>query len=125
MREDASAKGFYPLWTDTRTGIQELWTDIVPVKVVIPPPKIYGEVAQILFGIIQDGGGGELVGGVFHHIDPWGPPELDILLGVACHRIAAQVSSREGIALQKAAMSMVAKVAEKEIQRLSGQKQIK
>jgi hypothetical protein len=30
MGLDASARGFYPLWTDTRTGIQELWTDIVP-----------------------------------------------------------------------------------------------
>jgi hypothetical protein len=29
---DASSKGFYPLWTDTRTGIQELWTAIVPEK---------------------------------------------------------------------------------------------
>src|SRR6185503_18115791 len=29
---DASNLGFYPLWTDTRTGIQELWGDIVPVK---------------------------------------------------------------------------------------------
>jgi hypothetical protein len=27
---DASDRGFYPLWTDTRTGIQELWTAIVP-----------------------------------------------------------------------------------------------
>ncbi|HEX8107214.1 MAG TPA: sialidase family protein [Kofleriaceae bacterium] len=29
---DASALGFYPLWTDTRTGIQELFTAIVPEK---------------------------------------------------------------------------------------------
>lgn len=29
---DASYQGFHPLWTDTRTNIQELWTDIVPVK---------------------------------------------------------------------------------------------
>ena len=29
---DASNKGFYPLWTDTRTGIQELFTAIVPEK---------------------------------------------------------------------------------------------
>lgn len=29
---DASATGFYPLWTDTRTGIQELFTAIVPEK---------------------------------------------------------------------------------------------
>jgi len=29
---DASNNGFYPLWTDTRTGIQELWMDIMPQK---------------------------------------------------------------------------------------------
>lgn len=29
---DSSTKGFYPLWTDTRTGIQELFTAIVPEK---------------------------------------------------------------------------------------------
>lgn len=29
---DAGSQGFYPLWTDTRTGIQELWTAIVPEK---------------------------------------------------------------------------------------------
>lgn len=29
---DASLQGFYPLWTDTRTGIQELFTAIVPEK---------------------------------------------------------------------------------------------
>jgi hypothetical protein len=29
---DASNAGFYPLWTDTRTGIQELFTAIVPEK---------------------------------------------------------------------------------------------
>jgi hypothetical protein len=29
---DANTQGFLPLWTDTRTGIQELWTAIVPEK---------------------------------------------------------------------------------------------
>lgn len=29
---DGSVKGFHPLWTDTRTGIQELFTAIVPEK---------------------------------------------------------------------------------------------
>lgn len=29
---DSSAQGFYPLWTDTRTGIQELFTAIVPER---------------------------------------------------------------------------------------------
>lgn len=31
---DASDLGFYPLWTDTRTGVQELFTDVVPEKKV-------------------------------------------------------------------------------------------
>ncbi len=118
---DASAKGFYPVWTDTRTGIQELWTDILPALNLVPP-QIYGQVAQILFGIIQDGGGAEIVGGHIIGIPPWGPPELNILLGVACHRIAALISSPEGKALQRVAMNMVARVAEQEIQRLEGQR---
>lgn len=117
---DASDKGFYPLWTDTRTGIQELWTTIVPKLALPQPSKLLGEVAQILFGIIQDGGGGELVGGHLVHIPPWGPPELDILLGVAVHRIAAQVSSPAGRALQRSAMEMVRHIAQQELRRLGG-----
>jgi hypothetical protein len=116
---DASEKGFYPLWTDTRTGIQELWTEVVPAKPAKPtiPVKYYAEVAQILFGIIQDAPGVEIVGGHIIHVGPGGPPDLDILLGVACHRLANLVSSHEGRELQKAAMSMVARIAEREAHR--------
>ncbi|MBB5463603.1 sialidase family protein [Paraburkholderia sp. Cpub6] len=32
MGLDANSNGFYPLWTDTRTGIQELFTAIVPQR---------------------------------------------------------------------------------------------
>ena len=59
---DASAKGFHPVWTDTRTGIQELWTDVLPALNLFSP-QIYEQLAEILFGIIQDGGGSEIVGG--------------------------------------------------------------
>ena len=118
---DASEKGFYPLWTDTRTGIQELWTAIVPKYTFELPSNVLGQVAQILYGIIQDGGGAEIVGGHIIHIPPWGPPELDILLGIAAHRIAAQVSSAPGRQLQKAAMEMVVSVARQELRRLGGE----
>ncbi|MGF6921540.1 sialidase family protein [Paraburkholderia sp. 40] len=115
---DASTNGFYPLWTDTRTGIQELWMDIVPPHPQVKVPSgIYGQVAQILFGIIQDGGGDEIVGGHLVHISPWGP-ELDILLGVAIQRIATLVANPEGVKIQKAAMTMVTSVAHQEIGRL-------
>ncbi|NUX52329.1 hypothetical protein [Paraburkholderia youngii] len=117
---DASTRGFYPLWTDTRTGIQELWTDLVRARARFSiPPGVYGQVAQILAGIIQDGGGDEIVGGHIVHIPPWGP-ELDILLGVAIQRIATLVSSPGGIAIQRAAMAMVAHVAQQEVKRLEG-----
>ncbi|MBW8837922.1 MAG: exo-alpha-sialidase, partial [Burkholderia sp.] len=32
MGLDANARGFFPLWTDTRTGIQELFTSAVPER---------------------------------------------------------------------------------------------
>jgi hypothetical protein len=47
---DASLLGFYPLWTDTRTGIQELWTAIVPVGVVI------GGLTNVVLGDSSDAG---------------------------------------------------------------------
>jgi hypothetical protein len=120
---DASSKGFYPLWTDTRTGIQELWTDLVPALPQADVPSgVYKQVAEILFGIIQDGGGAEMVGGHIRRSPPWGPPELDILLGVANHRIGSLVGSPDGIDLQKAAMAMVVRVAQQEIRRLEGKR---
>ena len=119
---DASSTAFYPLWTDTRTGIQELWTDLVSVKPKIIPPGILREVAEILVGIIQDGGGVEIVGGHIIRIPPWGP-EFDILLGVACHRIATLISGSEGILLQRTAMTTVVRIAEGEIGRLASQGQ--
>jgi hypothetical protein len=75
---DASTKGFYPLWTDTRTGIQELWTDIVQVPITIPSGVLneLGQYVQILFGVTNDGGGiGILPGGGIIHIPPGGPPD--------------------------------------------------
>lgn len=113
---DASSLGFSPVWTDTRTGIQELWTDRVPCELTAHIPR-YDQVAQILAGIIQDGGGIEIVGGRIIRVPPW-DPEVDILLGIACHRIATLISSPEGAALQAASMQMVAKVAQQELRRL-------
>jgi hypothetical protein len=118
---DASDKGFYPLWTDTRTGIQELWTAIVPKYTFALPSNVLGQVAQILYGIIQDGGGAEIVGGHIIHIPPWGPPELDILLSIAAHRIAAQVTNAAGVHLQRAALELVVSVARQELRRIGAQ----
>ena len=120
---DASSKGFYPLWTDTRTGIQELFTDVVAAHAgVALNPKMYEIVEDILFGVINDGPGIGLVGGHVVKHGPYDPdgPVYDILFGLACQRIAAQVRDKEGIALQRSAMNLVARLAIQEVQRLEG-----
>ncbi|AOI73812.1 hypothetical protein WI29_18480 [Burkholderia ubonensis] len=120
---DANSQGFHPVWTDTRTGIQELWTDIVhALPAYSIPPGLYGQVAQILAGIIQDGGGIETVGGHIIHVPPWGP-EVDILVGVAIQRIATLVANPAGIEIQRSAMAMIAHVAQQEVQRLAREQQ--
>ncbi|HJU84253.1 MAG TPA: sialidase family protein [Holophagaceae bacterium] len=121
---DASSNGFYPLWTDTRTGIQELFTDVVAAHVgVAINPKMYEIVEEILFGVTQDGPGLGLVGGHVVKHGPWDPdgPVYDILFGLACQRLATQIRDKEGIALQRSAMNLVARLAIAEVQRLEGQ----
>jgi hypothetical protein len=120
MGLDASDDGFRPLWTDTRTGIQELWTDLVTAS-PLTHSRIPEAFLEILIGIIQDGGGIGIIGGHLVHIPPYGPPDLDILIGIASYRLAGLVAAREGLALQKAAMDLVANIAAKESRRLAAQ----
>ena len=106
---DASALGFYPLWTDTRTGIQELWTDVVPRSVVAN----LGNDAMLtwmmlLGGVTSDGGGWAFPagGGPPHPVDPWGPmaargwqnlapAKRDILMGLVISEIASLINDPE------------------------------
>ncbi|MEO6502436.1 MAG: sialidase family protein [Jatrophihabitantaceae bacterium] len=50
MGLDSSPLGFHPVWTDTRTGIQELWTATVPVGVRI------GGLSNVVLGESSDAG---------------------------------------------------------------------
>jgi hypothetical protein len=119
----ASSMGFYPLWTDTRTGIEELFTDVVKV---IAPVRIdqggFEIVEKILFGIVQDGGGAVKIGRHVYRVPPRNPdgPIRDMLYGLAIQRLASQIRSPEGISLQKAAMNFVASAAIHESQQLEG-----
>ncbi len=47
---DASQQGFQLVWTDTRTGMQELWSDIVPAKRGSLWTKIAGELKHVSVG---------------------------------------------------------------------------
>jgi hypothetical protein len=69
---DADEEDFALLWTDTRTGVQELFSDVVRTKRITSPhiPELVGD---ILFGITQDGGGVLIVGGKIIPVPPREP----------------------------------------------------
>jgi hypothetical protein len=73
-----SHNSFATVWTDTRTGVQELFYDGVTVRAVSKPVHIPIEVAEILAGVTQDGGGIIFVGGKIIRIPPW-DPGIDVL----------------------------------------------
>jgi hypothetical protein len=126
---DASDKGFYPLWTDTRTGIQELWVDIPWEDTMGEPspplPKPPMSFEDWIIRLLDDSGGWIIPIGPGGK--PSGPPQpspppfdlmQDILLGLANYRIATLITGEEGRALQKAALNMLASVAGQQLQRL-------
>ena len=61
------------LWTDTRTGVQELFYNRVETQRTNIPPIFQGIIAQILFGVIQGGDGVVIVNGKIIRISPRGP----------------------------------------------------
>lgn len=119
---DASSKGFYPLWTDTRTGIQELWTDIVPAKKGFDlnvPLDSYGQVAQILFGIIQGGDGAIFVNGHIIHIPPRGPI-FDLAQAMVALDAVEKISGTAGRVLTKSVYDTIRIIAKTSEQRSRG-----
>jgi len=75
------------LWTDTRTGFQELWSDVVET-VRIRRRRLPTLIVQILTGVIQDGGGLVLIGGKLIRIPPRSPVTAVI------EKLAAKVGNR-------------------------------
>jgi hypothetical protein len=114
---DVSSLGFFPFWTDTRTGIQEIFTSrVTNEQFVIIDEK---SAVKILFGVTQDGGGIVVTpDGKGIRIPPRPGPFQDIVTGLAIHEMATSVESDEGRAMQRMAMDMVGKLAQQEIRRL-------
>ena len=115
-----SAQGFYPFWTDTRTGRQDIFTSRVALASLDEVPRKFdSEVAQILFGIIGDGGGKAITvsGGII--IVPPREPVRDLLYGLAIHELARVMEDRQkGLKLQAAAMHAVSEIALKQANQL-------
>jgi len=105
----AAGDDFYELvWTDTRTGQQELFSCTVKIESHTKgPPEI---IATIIAGVVQDGGGWIIVGGHLVKIPPW-DPGVDILHALASAATARGIPGSVGRALEAQALRGVASLA--------------
>jgi hypothetical protein len=116
---DADDTGLDVLWTDTRTGVQELFFDRVETEQYDPPTILQGIIAQILFGVIQGGDGVVIVNGHIHRIPPRGP-EHDLLQAMAALDAAGKISGPAGRALTKSVYAAIGTIAKAAGQRVRG-----
>jgi hypothetical protein len=71
---------YFACWTDRRSGgVEEIWGAPLPPRGVLVLPS---EVATILAGVVQDGGGLVVIGGRIIRIPPW-DPWIEVLQFVA------------------------------------------
>ena len=102
---------FELVWTDTRTGLQELFSASVQVNVhpgYIPPELV----ATILAGVIQDGGEAANRRRAYHtNSSSLWDPGVDILRGVSALASARAIGSRAGRPLEVAAWRAIAAIA--------------
>lgn len=116
---DADDTGFDVLWTDTRTGGQELFFDRVETEQYDPPAILQGIIAQILFGVIQGGEGVVIVNGHIIHVPPRGP-EHDLLQAMAALDAAGKISGPAGRALTKSVYQAIGVIAKNAGKSLAG-----
>jgi hypothetical protein len=116
---DADNTGFDVLWTDTRTGVQELFYDRVETERYDPPDILGGISAQILFGIIQGGDGVVYVNGHILRVPPRGPI-YELLQAMVALDAADRISGPAGRALTKSAYGAIGAIAKAAGQRGRG-----
>jgi hypothetical protein len=110
---DAGQEEFALLWTDTRTGVQELFSDVVQTK-RIDFAHIPELVAQILIGIVEDGGGLIIVGGKIVRIPPRGPI-VEVLGGLSTFEAAADLPREQRREIQLTALRAARNSIDKQI----------
>ncbi len=109
---DVSGDDFCVLWTDTRTGHQELWFSRVATWRSDPrPPRLQpGLVAQLIGGVAVDGGGWVITGGYPHPIPPWGPV-TEILQLLAANALLAGIASPSARQIEQMIFSTISEIA--------------
>jgi hypothetical protein len=113
---DADEEDFALLWTDTRTGVQELFFDLVKTK-RISCPHIPELVAQILTGVINDAGGWIIVGGKLGRVPPRSP-EVAVLNALAAFEAVSELPVEERRELQIKTLRAAVRALEKQIEEL-------
>ena len=107
---DASSDAFALVWTDTRTGVQELFFDWVHTEKFELPDEFRGIYAKIIFGVIQDGGGLIIVGGKPIPIPPHGPA-YDILNALAALDAVKAIGHRSSFEIQRSLLASIEAIA--------------
>jgi hypothetical protein len=93
---------FFACWTDRRNGgHEEIWG--AALNTHIRPPREGGLVGSIVGGVDVDGGGGIIVNGHYHPIDPWGP----FLSSLAVYGAANGLPTRARINVQVEALRVM------------------
>lgn len=115
---DAGDEHFALLWTDTRTGVQELFSDVVQTK-RIHSPHIPELVAEILFGVAGDGGGVIIVGGKLVRVPPR-PPIIEALNALAAFEAAEGLPEDRQRELQLIALRAARNAIDKQIDEIAG-----
>ncbi len=78
-----------------------------PIKIRIPTL-----VAEILFGVVSDGGGVVIIGGKPHPVPPWDPLVPQLAAGLRVYHDAAALPAAEGKVVMQAALEAMAKAIE-------------
>jgi hypothetical protein len=87
----AAGSGWDLVWTDTRTGVQELFFSRVAMETAMTP--IPDSVLEILFGVTQDGPGVAVTpDGRVIHIEPDPGPAREALIASMIAELATQMS---------------------------------
>lgn len=109
---DADNNSFGVVWTDTRTGVQELFYDrVTTVKSIIPhPDELEGIPAEVFGGVAKGGGGFIIVGGKIIKIPPRGP-KFALLQSMIALDAAEQIDHPTGVHLVKEIAGTIAGIA--------------